>query len=121
MSKMRVKLGGKYVTIDTNKKKVVEALAALVQACATPEYPIGMIFEHANGDEYLLSRILQRNGTHRAYLLNIETGVARNSDKVVLVQDAKGGGTGRGYVETLPARKDKFYDPDGSGDYIDID
>lgn len=113
--KATVKIAGKNVNINTDNPKVATALVALIQACAKRHFPIGMELENANGGTYLLSRILQVNGSHRAYLINTETGVARNSDRKVLVQDAKDGEYGRGYVTTLPCRKDKFYDDENGG------
>ena len=119
--KATVRLSGKDVNINTANPKVAAALVALVKACAERQYAIGEAYEHSNGDEYLLSRILQRGGGHRAYLINIDTGVARNSDKVVMVQDPKGGEYGRGYVTTLPCRKDKFWDAENPGSFIPLD
>ena len=115
MAKMKVKLNGKKVTIDTNRPKVAKALAALVEACATRTFPIGMILEHASGVEYMLSKV---HG--RAYLINLDTGRARNSHKVVYVQGDFHSEEGL-YTEDLPCVKDKFIDPDGDGEYIDID
>jgi hypothetical protein len=121
MAKMKVKLNGKKVTIDTNRPRVAKALAALVEACATRTFPIGMILEHANGVEYQLVSICQRvGGPKRAYLINTDTGRARNSSKVVAVQGDFHSEEGL-YTEDLPCSKDKFYDPDGDGEYIDID
>jgi hypothetical protein len=121
----KVTVDGKNYTINPNTdKKVVEALNALVKAMSTRQWPIGMTFRHAEGDTYQLVRIKKVNG-HRAYLINTRTGVARNSRKVVLVQEpngaksGKGGGNGFGYVEDLPAERDRFFDPDNPGNYID--
>ena len=120
MSKVNVKLAGKKVVIDTARPKVASALAALIEACAERQFPIGMMLEHANDSEYILSRIKQRDGTLRAYLIGVDTGVARNSRKVVMVQDPKGGDLGRGYVTDLPAENDRFYDPENPGEFIDV-
>lgn len=116
MSKMTVKLNGKKVVIDTDKPKVANALAKLVEACSAQTLPIGLSLKHENGDVYVLCRIKQSNGQFRAYLINTDTGIARNSRKVVMVQEPS---NGRGYVEDVPAEKDKFYNPDGSGEFID--
>lgn len=119
--KTKVKLNGKMVTIDTNKPKVANALVALVEACATRTFPIGMVLDHANGIEYQLVSICQyKGGPKRAYLVNTETGRARNSSKVVNVLGDFHSEEGL-YTEDLPCVKDKFYDPDEDGDYIDID
>jgi len=122
MAKLQIKLQGKKVNINTDNPKVAGCLAALIEACAERQFSIGMYLDHSNGETYQLVRIKQRYGSPRAYLINGSTGVARNSDKVVLVQEAKGGGdNGRGYVTTLPARKDRFFDPDNAGQFIDVD
>lgn len=122
MSTSVLKINGKSVKIDTNKPKVAALLEQLIKALTTREFPIGMALDHSNGGEYLLARIRQSNSTYRAYLINTDTGIARNSDKAVKVLEADGGGEfGRGYVETLPARKDRFYDPDNDGQFIDVD
>ena len=119
--KTKVKLNGKMVTIDTNKPRVANALVALVEACATRTFPIGMILEHANGTDYQLVSICRHNGgTKRAYLINQDTGRARNSTKVVGVLGEFKSEDGL-YTEDLPCVKDKFYDPDGDGEFIDID
>jgi len=119
MSKMTVKVNGKKITIDTNKPKVAKALVALVEACATRTFPIGMVLEHANGTKYQLVSILQSNGSRRAYLVNTDTGRSRNSSKVVLVQGDFHSEEGL-YTEDLPCEKDKFIDPEGDGEYIEI-
>ena len=122
MAKIKVKLNGKKVTIDTNRPKVAKAVAALVEACATRTFPIGMVLEHANGDDYQLVSICRYKGSiKRAYLVNQGTGRARNSTKVVPVMGDFHSEEGL-YTEDLPAVKDKFIDPDGNGrEYIDID
>ena len=112
--KTKVKLAGKMVTIDTNKPKVAKALVALVEACATRTFPIGMIFDYKNGTEYILSKVHDR-----AYLINLDTGRARNSRKVVYVQGDFRSEDGL-YTEDLPCERDEFVDPDGDGEYIDI-
>lgn len=121
--KTTLNLSGQKVNINTDNPKVAKALVALVEACAERQFPIGLSLEHVDKDgsitEYLLARIKQYNGTHRAYLINHDTGVARNSRKVVMVQEPKGGEFGKGYVTDLPAERDKFIDPDGDGEYID--
>lgn len=118
--KATVNLGGKKVKIDTSRPKVASAVAALVEACATPMYKVGMELEHANGDTYILASIKRNkyDASPRAYLINLDTGRARNSSKVVRVQgtfDSKDGL----YTEDLPCEKDKFFDPDNPGQYID--
>jgi hypothetical protein len=119
--KTKVKLAGKMVTIDTNKPKVANALVALVEACATRTFPIGMVFEHANGTEYQLVSICgYKDGPKRAYLVNTDTGRARNSTKRVSVLGDFHSEEGL-YTENLPCQNDKFIDPDGDGEYIDID
>lgn len=116
--KTKVKLGGKKVTIDTSRPKVAKAVASLIEACATPEFKIGMYLEHDNGTEYQLVSIRQHaGGPARAYLVNDDTGIARNSTKVVPVLGNREDGF---YTEDLPCQKDKFYDPDGSGEFLDI-
>ena len=119
--KLTVKLGSKKMTVNLNRTKVANAVEALIKACVTPEFPIGMTLQHANGDEYVLARIKQHYGGYRAYLINTSTGIARNSRKVVMVQEADAGleDAPKGYVEDLPAERDRFYDPDGSGNFID--
>jgi hypothetical protein len=119
--KTKVKLAGKMVTIDTNKPKVAKALVALVEACATRTFPIGMILEHANGTEYQLVSIRSyKGGPKRAYLVNTDTGRARNSTKGVPVLGDFHSEEGL-YTEDLPCQKDKFYDTENPGNYIDID
>lgn len=119
--KTKVKLAGKMVTIDTNKPKVAKALVALVEACATRTFPIGMILEHANGTDYILASIKRnKNDIGRAYLVNLDTGRARSSTKIVSVQGDFHSEEGL-YTEDLPCGRDKFIDPDGDGEYIDID
>lgn len=122
MAKTKVKINGKKITIDTNKPKVAKAVAALVEACDTRTFPIGMILEHANGTDYQLVSIVSRpGGVKRAYLINTDTGRARNSSKIVAVLGDFHSEEGL-YTEDLPCEKDKFIDPDGDGDeYIDID
>jgi len=116
--KQTVKLNGKKVTIDTSKPKVAKALVALVEACATRTFPIGMILKHESNVDYILSSILQSNGSRRAYLINLDTGRARNSRKVVKVQGDFHSEEGL-YVEDLPCEKDKFSDPDNEGEWIE--
>ena len=118
MAKTVLKIGGKSVKIDTNKPKVADLLSQLMKALTTREFPIGMMLEHENQDNYLLARIKQPSGAFRAYLINQETGIARNSTKRVLVEEPK---NGRGYVTDLPCKKDRFYDPEGYGKFIEVD
>jgi len=121
MAKINVKINGKKVVVDLNRPKVANAVAALIEACATRTFPIGMILEHANGSEYLLTSILQYpGGCKRAYLVNTDTGRARNSSKVVKVMGNFHSAEGL-YTEDLPCQKDKFFDPENPGQYIDID
>lgn len=121
MAKSKVKLNGKMVTIDTNKPRVAKALVALVEACATRTFPIGMVLEHANSTNYQLVSIKRNKyDAARAYLVNQDTGRARNSRKVVAVQGDFHSEEGL-YTEDLPCERDKFIDPDGDGyEYIDI-
>ena len=121
MSKITLKVGGKTIQIDTNKPKVADLLNQLMQAFTTREFPIGMVLEHENEDSYLLSRIKQADGRFRAYLINMETGIARNSTKIVYVEEPKDGDMGNGYVTDLPCKKDRFYDPEDDGEFIDVD
>ena len=116
MSKVNVKLNGKIVVIDTARPKVANALAALIEACAERQFPIGMVLEHENGGDYLLTQVKTAGGRIRAYLHNTDTGRARNSRKVVIVQEP---GVGTGYVTDLPAENDRFYDPENPGQFID--
>lgn len=119
---IQVKMNGKKVNLNLDRPKVKKALAELIEACAERQYSIGDYFEHANGETYQLVRIKQRYGAPRAYLINGTTGVARNSDKIVKVEEADGGGAqGRGYTTTLPCRKDKFWDDENPGNFLDID
>lgn len=119
--KTKVKLAGKMVTIDTNKPKVAKALVALVEACATRTFPIGMILEHENGVDYQLVSIKSsKYALARAYLVNLSTGRARNSTKVVPVHGDFKSEEGL-YTEDLPCEKDRFYDPENDGEYIDTD
>ena len=118
MAKTMLKINGKSVKVDTNKPKVADLLAQLIKALTTREFPIGMMLEHENEDNYLLARIKQCNGSFRAYLINQETGVARNSTKRVYVEEPK---NGRGYVTDLPCKKDRFYDPENNGSFIEVD
>jgi len=120
MSKTVLKINGKDVKIDTNKAKVADLLAQLMKALTTREFPIGMTLEHANGGDYLLARIKVCGG-YRAYLINTDTGIARNSRKVVMVQESDGGDSGRGFVTDLPCEMDKFYDPENYGKFIECD
>ena len=117
----KVKLNGKMVTIDTNKPKVAKALVALVEACATRTFPIGMVLDHANGTEYQLVSIKSNKyASARAYLINTDTGRARNSSKVVPVLGDFHSEDGL-YTEDLPCEKDKFWDEENPGNYIDLD
>jgi len=118
--KTKVKLNGKKVTIDLSKPKVAKLVTELVQACLTRTFPIGMVLEHANGTEYQLASIKSNKYTSaRAYLVNTDTGRARNSSKVVPVLGDFHSEDGL-YTEDLPCERDKFVDPDEDGEYIDI-
>jgi len=123
MAKKTVVINGNKVVIDMSRPKVQNLVAELLKACAERQFPIGLYLDHADDDgqvtEYMLVRILQRDGTRRAYLINTEDGTARNSRKVVLVQDPTGGENGRGYVTEIPAEKDRFFDPDNDGEFLD--
>jgi len=118
MAKTVLKIGGKSVTIDTNKPKVADLLSQLMKALTTREFPIGMMLEHENQNNYLLARIKQSSGAFRAYLINAETGIARNSTKRVLVEEPE---NGHGYVTDLPCKKDRYYDPEDSSSFIEVD
>lgn len=118
MAKTVLKIGGKSVKIDTNKPKVADLLSQLMKALTTREFPIGMMLEHENEDNYLLARIKQYDGTYRAYLINQSTGIARNSTKRVIVEEPK---NGRGFVTDLPCKKDRFYDPEDEDSFIEVD
>jgi len=116
--KTTLKLNGKKTVIDTNRPKVAAALVALVEACATPNFKIGTYFQHENGHLYQLVSIRKyAGGPPRAYLINKDMGIARNSTKVVPVLGNKEEGF---YTEDLPCQKDRFYNPDGSGEFLDI-
>lgn len=112
MSKSTLVINGKKLNINTNNPKVADLCTQLVKALIERQYPIGMELEHSNGDDYILARIKQPYGGFRAYLINQDTGIARNSERVVMVQDVTGGDNGKGYVTVLPCRKDRFFDPD---------
>ncbi|MBE3037082.1 MAG: hypothetical protein IMZ70_08405 [Candidatus Atribacteria bacterium] len=114
--KQTINLNGTKVVIDTNRKNVAAALVALVEACAERQFPIGMSLEHDNGDNYILANI-----QGRAYLVNENTGRTRNDRKVVKVQGTWNKVTGEGYYTTdLPCEHDRFIDPDGDGEFLDI-
>lgn len=123
MSKRTVNLGGgNSVVIDTNRPKVVDALAALVTACAIREFPIGMHLMHADDEDdgggrtqYELVKVHDR-----AYLVNTKTGLVRNSRKVVYVQGTSPKKSGQDYFVTeIPAEKDRFFDPENPGSFLD--
>jgi len=117
MSKINVKINGKAVVIDTNRPKVAACLGALIEACAERQFPIGMFLDHVdkNGRETTEYQLVKVHG--RAYLINQETGRARNSRKVVYVQGNPPDGY---YVTDLPAEKDKFLDPEcDNGELLD--
>lgn len=118
MARNVLKINGKNVKIDTNKPKVADLLAQLLKALTTREFPIGMVLEHENQDSYLLARIKQPSGAFRAYLINTNSGVARNSTKRIIVEEPD---NGRGYVTDLPCKKDRFYDPEDDGNFIEVD
>lgn len=121
MASKTIMLNGKKVVLNMDSKRVQDAIAAFIQAVSQRQFEIGSYFTHVNkdgtGTAYQLVRILQSNGTHRAYLINEDTGVARNSRKVVLVEGAKEDYPG--YVTELPAEKDKFLDPENPFEYLD--
>ena len=118
MVKTVLKVGGKSIKIDASKPKVADLLAQLIKALTTREFPVGMVLEHENEDNYLLARIKQSSGSFRAYLVNMNTGIARNSTKRVMVKEPD---NGRGYVTDLPCNKDRFYGPDDEGNFIEVD
>lgn len=103
-------VNGKTVALSRKSEKEFEK--AFAPKPVARKFYIGDELEHTNGDSYLLTRIKQYAG-HRAYLINTDTGIARNSDKTVMVEGATK--TCKGYVNELPARKDEFIDPDGNG------
>lgn len=121
MASKTVLLNGKKIVLNMDSKRVQDAVAAFIQAVSTRQFPVGMMLTHADSDggytRYQIVRILQANGTHRAYLINQKTGVARNSRKVVLVEDAKDDYPG--YITEIPAEKDKFIDPEDSCSFLD--
>jgi len=121
MATRTVKLNGKSIKLNMDSKRVQDAVAAFIEAVSVRQFMVGSSLEHDNGDGtytmYQIVRILQPNGTHRAYLINEETGVARNSRKVVLVEGAKD--EYPGYITELPAEKDKFIDPEDETSYLD--
>lgn len=118
MSKTTLKINGKSVNIDTNKPKVADLLAQLLKALSTREFPIGMVLEHENQESYQLVRIKQCSGAFRAYLINANTGIARNSTKKVMVEEPE---NSRGYTTDLPCKKDRFYDAEDEGRFIEVD
>ena len=114
--KQTINLNGNKVVIDTERKNVAAALVALVEACAERQFPIGMILKHNNGHDYILANI-----EGRAYLVNLDTGRTRNERKVVKVLGTWNKATGEGYYATdLPCEYDRFIDPDGDGEFLDI-
>jgi len=121
MATRTVKLNGKSIKLNMDSKRVQDAVAAFIEAVSVRQFMVGSYLEHDNGDgtytTYQIVRILQPNKTHRAYLINEETGVARNSRKVVLVEGAKDDYPG--YITELPAEKDKFIDPEDETSYLD--
>ena len=123
MSTRTVIIGGNKVVLNMDRPGVADAVAALVEACAERHFPIGMVLEHENNSSYILTRITGAGGHLRAYLIGLDnghSGIARNSRKIVMVQDPKGGEFGRGYVTDLPAENDRFYDPEGTnGEFLD--
>ena len=119
MAKMKVKVGGQTINMNTDNPKVADALANLIQACAERQFGIGTELEHVNGNVYLLARIKSCGG-FRAYLINTATGRARNSRKVMWVKTDDPENFPNGYVTDLPEETDKFFDPDGSGELLDI-
>ena len=118
MAKTVLKIGGKSIKIDTNKPKVADLVAQLLKALTTREFQIGTVFEHENQNSYLLARIKQPSGGYRAYLINDETGIARNSTKRVMVEEPD---NGHGYVTDMPCKKDRFYDPEDEDNFIEVD
>jgi hypothetical protein len=121
MAKNSITINGKKVNINTEKPIVADLVGQLLKAVTERHFDIGMpIFEHANGDSYLLCRV-KTGSRYVAKLMNLRTGAARNSTKVVYVQDPDGGKNGRGYVIDLPCKKDRFYDPENRGKFIDTD
>jgi hypothetical protein len=104
-------VNGKSVNLSVKSSRELEK--AFAPPKKVQKFHIGDVLEHKNGNEYLLTRIKQYKG-YRAYLINMDTGIARNSDKCVMVKGAVKGGC-KGYVTDLPARKDQFIDPNGDG------
>ena len=113
-----------FITASNGKKVRLSqsTIDSLVKDLTTREFEIGMYLTHDNKDgtqtDYQLVRILQPDGSLRAYLINEDTGRARNSRKVVVVQTDQPDEYPDGYVTDLPAEKDRFLEPDGGG-YID--
>ena len=119
MSKISVNINGRVVQMDLGRKAVQDAVANLIEACAVREFPIGLILTHRDNDggctDYELVKVHDR-----AYLANLETGIMRNSRKVVIVQGTSPKKSGKNYFVTeIPAEKDKFYDPENPGQFLD--
>lgn len=125
MSARTVTINGNKVVLDMNRPKVADLVAALVEACAERHFPIGMYLTHKDSDggvtDYELVSIRRwGGGAPRAYLVNTETGIARNSTKVVPVLGTAKGKAGENYYTTdIPAEKDKFFDPENPGQFLD--
>ncbi len=125
MSKRTITINGNKVILDMNRPKVADLVVALVEACAERHFPIGMYLTHKDSDggvtDYELVSIRNyAGGPPRAYLCNVETGIARNSTKVVPVLGTAKGKAGEDYYTTdIPAVNDKFFDPDNPGQLLD--
>lgn len=106
---VELKVNGVTASITGAGQKTIMLTVDGVTATLSPKrtFAIGTTLEHTNGHEYVLAQIKQTYGPPRAYLINLDSGRARNSRKVVLVKD--------GCVEDLPAEKDQFIDPAGNG------
>lgn len=118
-----VVINGKVININAGSPKVADLVAQLLKACAERRIMVGTVLEHENGDSYILTRIKVREGVWRAYLINIDggsktAGIARNSRKVVYVQEGKEDFPG--YVTELPAENDRFYDPEDTNLFLDM-
>jgi len=118
MAKTTITVNGKKINVNTDKANVAEALQNLINALTERRFGIGMFLRHSNGSRYQLVRIA-KGGMIRAYLINQDTGKARNSRKVVWVK-TDDSDYPNGYVTDLPCEKDRFYDPENPGHYIDL-
>lgn len=113
--KTTINVGGKVIDVNTDQKNVAACLQNLINALTERRFAVGSYLTHCTGVRYQIVRI--KTDSLRAYLVNTQTGRARNSEKVVMVKidDAN---FPNGYVTDLPVVKDKFWDPENVGQYI---